>query len=134
LADLPRTRTAILPVAVLFGGFLSTLYPVCVAHAHDRMGSDRVVTVSGRLILLSGVGSILGPLVAMGFMERFGIDGVLYMIAAVAALLALMAAATSLTSAPPRHVKRTIDILTPQAAILSQDPLIMRVEPSAKPG
>ena len=40
--------------AGLLGGFTSTLYPVCVAHAHDRMPADRVVAVSGRLILVSG--------------------------------------------------------------------------------
>jgi len=133
LVYLPRTRLAILPIATLFGGFLSTLYPVCVAHAHDRMGRDRVVPVSGRLILLSGIGSILGPLLGTGFMERFGIDGVLYMIAAAAVLLALIAAARSLTLAPPLRVKRALEILTPQAAIISQDPLAPSGKPCAEP-
>jgi MFS family permease len=121
LVFLPRTRAAIVPVAILFGGFLSTLYPVCVAYAHDRMGADRVVPVTGRLILLSGLGSILGPLLGTSFMGPFGINGVLYMIAAAALLLALIAAARSLTTAPPPHVERTIEILTPQAGVLSQD-------------
>ena len=53
LVHLPRTLPVILPVAVLLGGFMSTLYPVCVAHAHDRMPADRIVAVSGRLILVS---------------------------------------------------------------------------------
>jgi MFS family permease len=121
LIYLPRTRPAILPAAFLFGGFLSTLYPVCVAHAHDRVHSDKVVPVSGRLILLSGIGSVVGPLVGMNFMEQFGIDGVLYLIAAVALLLAFIAALRSMGFAPPPHVERTTDILTPQAAIVSQE-------------
>jgi MFS family permease len=60
---LPRSLPTILPAAVLLGGFMSTLYPVCVAHAHDSMPADRVLAVSGRLILVSGVGSVLGPLI-----------------------------------------------------------------------
>ena len=66
---LPRTLSTILPAAVLLGGFMSTLYPVCVAHAHDRMPADRVVAVSGRLILVSGVGSVLGPLIGASVMH-----------------------------------------------------------------
>lgn len=121
LAHLPRTRMAIVPVAILFGGFLSTLYPVCVAFAHDRMGAERIVPVTGRLILLSGLGSVLGPLLGTSFMGPFGINGVLYMIAAAALLLALIAGLRSLISAPPPHVERAIELLSPQAAVLSQD-------------
>src|SRR5947207_13340675 len=53
LVLLPRSLPAILPAAALLGGFMSTLYPVCVAHANDRMPADRVVAMSGRLILWS---------------------------------------------------------------------------------
>jgi MFS family permease len=75
---LPRSLPAILPAAVLLGGFMSTLYPVCVAHAHDRMPADRVVAVSGRLILVSGIGSVLGPLIGASLKAHFEIDGVFY--------------------------------------------------------
>ena len=53
LVHLPRSLPAVLPAAALLGGFMSTLYPVCVSHAHDRMPADRVVAVSGSLILLT---------------------------------------------------------------------------------
>jgi MFS family permease len=96
LVYLPRTLPAILPTAFLFGGFLSTLYPISVAHAHDRMHGERIVPVSGRLILLFGLGSITGPLLGTGFVVGFGINGVLYLIATVALLFALFAAARSL--------------------------------------
>ena len=57
LLQLPHSLPIILSAAALLGGFMSTLHPVCVAHSHDRMPADRVVAASGRLILLSGVGS-----------------------------------------------------------------------------
>lgn len=96
LVCLPRTLPAILPTAFLFGGFLSTLYPVSVAHAHDRMHGERIVPVSGRLVLLFGLGSITGPLLGTSFVVGFGINGVLYLIATVALLLAVFAGARSL--------------------------------------
>jgi MFS family permease len=100
---------------------MSTLYPVCVAHAHDRMPVDRVVAVSGRLILLSGFGSMLGPLIGSSIMSRLGIDGVVYFMAAAALLLGIVAGGRSLTTAPPQHLRRPFEILAPQAAPLAHD-------------
>ena len=113
----------ILPAAVLLGGFMSTLYPVCIAHAHDRMPADRVVAVSGRLILVSGLGSVLGPLIGASLMARFEIDGVFYFMAAAVLLLAVVAGVGTLTTPPPRHRDMPFEILTPQAGPLAHDPL-----------
>ena len=100
LVVLPRSLPMVLTTAALLGGFMSTLYPVCVAYAHDCMPADRVLAVSGRLILVSGLGSVVGPLVGTSLMTRFDINGVFYLMAAAAILLALMAAGRSMTTAP----------------------------------
>jgi MFS family permease len=134
LVYVPRTLAAILPTAALFGGFMSTLYPVCVAHAYDLMPADRAVPVSSRLILLSGLGSVCGPIIGIGLMERFGIDGVFYLTSAAALLLALIAAGRSLTSATPRALARPLEILTPQAAIVAQDALAATLQSAEPPG
>ena len=123
LVHLPRSLPVVLPPAALLGGFMSTLYPVCVSHAHDRMPADRVVAVSGRLILLSGLGSVVGPLIGAILMARFEIDGVFYFMAAAALFLTFLAAARSLTTTAPHHLERPFEILTPQAAALAHDPL-----------
>jgi MFS family permease len=122
LALLPPSLPIILPVAAFFGGLMSTLYPVCVAHAHDRMPADQVIAVSSQLILLSGFGSVLGPLIGANVMARFDINGVLYMIAAAGSLLALLAVGRSLLAEPPRHLERPFAILAPQAAAIAHDP------------
>jgi MFS family permease len=121
LVHLPRTLPTILPAAAFFGGFVWTVYPVCVADAHDRMTADRVVAVSGRLVLLSGLGSVLGPLIGMELMGRFGIDGVFYLTSAAALLLALFALSGSLISRPPARERR-FEIVAPQAAVVAHDP------------
>jgi MFS family permease len=132
LVLLPPSWPVVLPAATLLGGFMSTLYPVCVANAHDRMPADRVVAVSGRLILVNGVGSVAGPLIGASVMARFSISGVFYLMAAAALLLALVAAARSLTVAPPEHHERTFEILAPQAAPLAHDVLSPSEEPSSQ--
>jgi MFS family permease len=131
LVNLPHSRPVVLPAAALLGGFMSTLYPVCVANAHDRMPSDRVVAVSGKLILISGLGSVVGPLIGTSAMTLFGIDGLLYFMAAIAVLLTVFATGLGLIMPPPRHYKRTFQILTPQAAPLAHDLSDPTDEPSS---
>ena len=46
------------------------------------MPADRVVAVSSQLILVSGLGSVIGPLIGTNLMARFSIDGVFYFMAA----------------------------------------------------
>jgi MFS family permease len=119
LVLLPHTMATVLLAAALLGGFLSTLYPVCVAHAHDCMPADLVVAVSARLILVSGLGSVIGPLVGTRLMASFGIDGVFYFMAAAALTLALVAWLGSRRTPPPLHQERPFDILPPQSSALA---------------
>lgn len=129
LVHVPRSLPAVLPAAMLLGGFMSTLYPVCVSHAHDRMPAGRVVAVSGRLILLSGLGSVVGPLVGSILMAHFAIDGVFYFMAAAALMLTFLAAGRGFTTTAPRHRERPFEILAPQATPLAHDPLDTSGEP-----
>jgi hypothetical protein len=62
-------------------------------------------------------------------MVRFNIDGVFYLMAAAALLLAVLAAGRSLTRASPQHLERPFQILMPQAAPLAHDPLGGNDEP-----
>ena len=127
-ALLPHSLEEILPVTLLLGGFMSTLYPVCVAQAHDCMPANRVVAVSGRLILVSGIGSVLGPLIGANLMARFDFNGALYFMAVAGLALGIVAVARSLIATAPQHLQRPFEILAPQAAPLAHDPLGSSVE------
>jgi hypothetical protein len=59
------------------------------------MGDSRVVPVSGRLILVNGLGSIFGPLGGTVALEAWGLDGMLYAAAAAGLGLAIAAFITS---------------------------------------
>src|SRR5262249_21470418 len=119
----PRDLSTLLPEAVLLGGFMSTLYPVCVANAHDRTPTDRVVAISGWLILVSGVGSVLGPLIGASLKAHFEIDGVFYFMAAAALLLAIGAGLGVVMMPAPKHIEPPVEIMAPQAGPLAHDPL-----------
>ncbi len=89
------------PLWLLLGGFMSVIYPVCVAHANDRMPAERAVAVSGRLILISGVGSALGPLLGSAVMSAHGVIGLFYFMAGTAGLFATVGLARGFLVGPP---------------------------------
>ena len=120
LAISPARQTPWFPaVWLLLGGFMSVIYPVCVAHANDHMPAEHAVSVSGRLILVSGIGSALGPLLGAATMSEFGIRGLFHFMAAVAALFALFALARGLSVRAPLFKRRRPFLLLP--AIFAHD-------------
>jgi MFS family permease len=119
---LPHTLPVVLPASVLVGGFMSTLYPICVAYAHDQMPADRVVGVSSRLILISGIGSVVGPFIGTTVMTFLDLDGILCLMAVAAFILGIGAVSGFLITTAAPHLARPFDVLTPQAAALAHDP------------
>jgi MFS family permease len=91
---------------LLLGGFMSVIYPVCVAHANDRMPGERAVAVSGRLILISGTGSALGPILGSAVMSAYGVEGLFAFMAAATGLFALFALTRGLLVGQPRFKRR----------------------------
>jgi len=60
----PSSIAVLFGLIALYGAMSYTLYSIIVAHANDYAASDQFVTVSGGLLLLYGVGTIVGPLLA----------------------------------------------------------------------
>lgn len=65
----------ILVASALFGACIYSMYPVIVAHANDHAPPNYFLRTSGGLLLLFGVGSIAGPLVAGVTMSAIGPSG-----------------------------------------------------------
>jgi MFS family permease len=96
-----RQTIAFEPLWLLLGGFMSVIYPICVAHANDRLPAERAIAVSGRLILISGVGSALGPLLGSAVMSAFGVAGLFYFMAMAAGVFSLFALTRGVLVKPP---------------------------------
>lgn len=71
----------LLALAALFGGLSFALYPLCVAHANDRLDAEQRVAASGGLVLAYSAGAAAGPLAAAGVMTLTGAAGLFLFIA-----------------------------------------------------
>lgn len=77
--------------AFLYGGFVFSIYPLAIAHLVDHVDATELISVSSGMLVLHGVGSALGPLIAGLFMNLFGEGSLpLYFSIVLACLLALI--------------------------------------------
>jgi len=67
----------------LFGGTMSPLYSLCIAHTNDFLERDQMVAASGTLVLVGGAGASFGPTIASVAMNTLGTDGFFWALAAI---------------------------------------------------
>lgn len=72
----------LLVLSYVFGGASMPIYSLCVAHANDRVDEHAIVATASGLVLVYGIGSIFGPVVASLAMEAVGERGLFGFIAA----------------------------------------------------
>ena len=60
---------AAMVVIFVFGGMSFTVYPIAVAHLVDYVQRDELLSASSTVLLVNGVGSAVGPLVAGALMN-----------------------------------------------------------------
>ena len=65
---LPNVGAAAMVVIFVFGGMSFTLYPIAVAHLVDYLHRDELLSASSTVLLVNGVGSAVGPLLAGALM------------------------------------------------------------------
>ena len=70
--------------AGVLSGLAFALYPLCVAHTNDHVGSGDRVGASGGLVLLYSLGAVAGPLVASSVMALAGPTGLFWSIGGAA--------------------------------------------------
>ncbi|MEM8812608.1 MAG: MFS transporter [Pseudomonadota bacterium] len=80
---------AVLALSALHGALMIPLYALCLAHANDKVTTDKLVQTSGGLLLIYSVGAVIGPAAAALAMERLEAGGLFLFISAVLAVLAL---------------------------------------------
>ncbi len=81
----PTGLVVLFTIIAIYGAMSYTLYSIIVAHANDFATSDQFVTVSGGLLLLYGVGTIIGPALG-GFAMATGDPYMLFLVTALAHL------------------------------------------------
>jgi len=66
------SNLALLLSVGLFGGLAIPLYSICIAYTNDHLHPSQMIAASGALVLTSGLGAVLGPILIAIIMDRFG--------------------------------------------------------------
>lgn len=127
---------AMIPLALLFGGLIFSIYGLCVAHVNDVIDSSRLVEFTGGLLLLHGVGAAIGPVLAGALMDVAGPSSLMLFYAGVLAALALYVFQRLKAAAPvaPEH-KADFVVMGGggSQAVLQMDPRATPEDDSAGP-
>jgi len=70
-------------MAIVYGGFAFTVYPLSCAQVNDMADRERLVQVSSGLLVAFGVGAIAGPIVSAQVMGAVGASGLFYVIGGI---------------------------------------------------
>jgi len=130
------TPRVVMTVAALFGATVYAMYPVIVAHASDHAAPGTFIQVSGGLLLVFGIGSIIGPTVAGFAMSSYG-ETMLFAVTAAAHVGLVVFALIRLKYAPAVAAEKKGSFQatpmgrasTPETAALAATEVEFRAEP-----
>jgi len=86
--------------AAFFGGFAFPLYSICIAYTNDHLDPSQMIAASGSLVLISGLGAVLGPVLIASIMERYGTQSFFWSMGAVHGLIGVFAVMRMVMRAP----------------------------------
>jgi MFS family permease len=122
----PQDATLNLVFVAVFGAAIYAMYPVIIAHANDNAADGNFIMISGGLLMVFGLGSIVGPIVAGAAMSTVGPTG-LFMTIAAAHVLMVLQAIWRISRRPPVPQEEKVDFMpvpgvrstTPETAVLA---------------
>lgn len=106
----------------IFGGAIYTIYPVVISQACESFDPGDIVSATQALILAYGIGAILGPLFASGFIELLGPRGLYLYYGLASSLLGFFFLYRTRVKAPPEEH-------TAYLAVPSTTPVVAELDP-----
>lgn len=82
-------ENSLIVIGVAFGGLAFTVYGISVAHVNDLVDRNKVLQVTGGLLLLNGIGATIGPTFAGGMMDLLGPEALMLYFSVVMSALAV---------------------------------------------
>jgi MFS family permease len=76
-------------VFAALGFFALPMYSIAVAHTNDRLNPEQMTGASSTIVLILGIGSLLGPILAGYLLTTFGPSGYLLQLGVINFLIAL---------------------------------------------
>ena len=125
---MPNGQWTNLVAVAVFGATSLAIYPVAMAHANDHAAPGAFIQTSGGILMILGVGSIFGPLLAGVLMSALGPQALFYTTIVSHGATAAFTLIRMITSrAVPQaqkgvfHVTQPGRISTPEMAVLIED-------------
>jgi MFS family permease len=121
-----NTAGSLAVLGVVYGGLTFTIYGLSVAHVNDLVERDRVLEITGGLLLLHGLGATLGPTLAGALMDALGPGSLLLYFASVLSIMALTAwyfiRQRPLNRGEPGHKEQYVVMVDGPPALVQLDP------------
>jgi MFS family permease len=111
-----RAPQWVVPSGVAFGAFTFSIYALCAAHANDFAGRGAFVEMASGLLLINGIGSVLGPVVAALAMKSYGPSGLFVVTAVVHVAMAGFALYRLTVRASVPAAEKEVFVSMPQGA------------------
>ncbi|MCK3779054.1 MFS transporter [Ensifer sesbaniae] len=127
----PSQVWIVLTLIAIYGAAANALYPIAVSHANDFATAEDFVKVSGGLLLLYGVGTIIGPTIGGPVMTAAGPYGLFMITACAHILITAYAIIRSRMRAPVPVSDR--DAFSPVNAGAPTTPESLQLSPRAAP-
>lgn len=108
-------------LAPLIGASVFTIYPLSLAHTSDYIDPKNLVSATGGLILVYGLGAILGPATAAALMGVVGPAGLFLFIGSLGGTLALFAVIRMIRRDPLPAEARSAFQLVPRTSHVSSE-------------
>ena len=123
----PESQFMLLAGGAIYGMFSMQVYGMSAAHANDYAQPHEFVAISGGLLLIYGIGSVIGPSVAPFVMSQIGPSGLFAYTATVHAVLAIYAVYRIAVRDAPKETSDYVTIARPRSMnlILRADPRII---------
>ncbi len=129
----PQDSMTMIVLVAIYGGAANALYPIAVAHANDFASSDEFVQVSGGLLLLYGIGTIIGPTIGGPVMTELGPHALFAVTAVAHVLLTAYAIYRSRLRAAVPYAERDNVPNMPVSASPMSTPESLSLDPRAAP-
>ncbi|MBD9627378.1 MFS transporter [Ensifer sp. ENS06] len=127
----PTQVWIVLTLIAIYGAAANALYPIAVSHANDFATAEDFVKVSGGLLLLYGIGTIIGPTIGGPVMMAAGPYGLFMITACAHILITAYAIIRSRMRAPVPVSDR--DAFSPVNAGTPTTPESLQLSPRAAP-
>ncbi len=119
-------------LVAIYGAAANALYPIAVAHANDFAAPEDFVKISGGLLLLYGIGTIIGPTLGGAIMTVYGAHALFFVTVAAHLLITAYAILRARMRPPVPVAERDAYTTAPSANGPLATPESLALDPRAR--